>query len=245
MRNLLQLQNFDLQIESCKEREMEIPLKKEKFNIHKKRLAQELNESENLLKKMQMEQRNCETDIEGYKEQIIKYETQLYSVKKNEEYNALLNEIELAKKHINAKEERIIQIMMEMDEAKIRLEEDKKRINTEQGKIDDECKEIDKELEEAIQKRKQLEDEKKPVKGEVNSALLAQYNRIRKALKTGKAAVPVNNESCSGCFMKIRPQIINELLAGKVHHCQHCGRLLYDTKAFADEAAEIVEGSAN
>jgi len=42
------------------------------------------------------------------------------------------------------------------------------------------------------------------------------------------AVVPLNDETCGGCFMAIRPQIVNEILANnKIHACQHCGRLLY------------------
>jgi len=238
VKTLLQLQDYDLKIEACLERETEIPRKKEKFNIHKKRLAQELAESENRFKNLQLEQRKCEGDIDAHKQHIAKYELQLNSVKKNEEYNALLNEIELLKKQIAIKEERIIAIMLEQDEAKVQMEEDKKRINGEQAKIDEECKEIDRELSEAIENRKLLESERGPVKELMEPALLSQYSRIKKALKTGKAAVPVLNESCSGCYMKIRPQVINELLSGRVHNCQHCGRLLYDTKAFEVESVE-------
>ena len=60
--------------------------------------------------------------------------------------------------------------------------------------------------------------------------------RIRKAKKTGKAVVPLNDETCSGCHMSVTAQVVNEVLAGdKVHSCSHCGRLLFAPENFVEE----------
>lgn len=238
MKTLLKLQGLDLKIEVCKSLEEEIPKKKQKFKIHKQRLAQELEESEKRCKALVLEQRACEGDIETRKADIARKEQQLLAVKKNEEYQALLHEIDMQKKQIALKEERIIAIMVETDEAQARLDEDKKRIAQELAEIDAECGNIDRELAEAAAERTKLEKQCVPLRAQIDKRLLSQYGRIRKAKRQGKAVVPLNNEACSGCHMSITAQVVNEVLAGeKVHTCSHCGRLLFAPENFTEEDA--------
>ena len=234
MNTLLLLQDLDLRIESLRAREAEIPKQKSKFDIHRKRLGAELAEREEMCKRLLLEQREAESDIEVKQGQIRKYDTQLFAIKKNEEYQALLHEIEMLKKQVALKEERIISIMVELDNAKARLVEDKQRIDAEQKEIEAECALIDQELNEAAQERRQLEAQRQPLIGQVEAGLLSRYQRIRSAKKTGPAVVPLNGEVCSGCHMHVPPQIVNEVLAGKLHACAHCGRLLYDRHNFPD-----------
>lgn len=243
MKNLLKLQALDLKIEKFRLREIEIPKQKSKFNIHKKRLEDELKGSESRYKSLMLEQRECEGDITAKQEEIKRKDGQLLAVKKNEEYQALLHEMEMLKKQISAKEERIIAIMLELDEAKSCHEEDQKRIGAEQAEIDAECAKIDDELAVAVAERKALEAKRAPLVAEIDPSMMSKYERIRKAKKTGPALVPLQGESCSGCFMSITAQNVNEILAGdKFLPCNHCGRLVYYAPKFENMAVEAAEG---
>ena len=235
MKTLLELQKIDLAIEACKAREVEIPKQKGKFDIHKKRLSTELEERQKTSKDLLIEQRNCESDIEQKQAQIEKYDKQLAAVKKNEEYQALLHEMDALKKQISLKEERIISLMMEMDDLNARLEEDKTRIDKELKDIERQCSEIDAELATVVEERNQLEQQRTPLKEKVDPKLFSRYDRVRKNKKGGAVVVPLNGESCSGCFMAVTPQIINEVMAGeKIHACSHCGRLLFFENNFTN-----------
>ena len=238
MKTLLSLQELDLQLEACLAREREIPKQKDKFNIYRERLATELAEREQQCKQLTLEQRECESEIEQKQALVKKYDTQLLSVKKNEEYQALLHEIDLQKKQIGLKEERILQLMLSLDDAKARLAEDRKRIDAELKDIDRQCTEIDRELTEAIAMRESLEARRAPLAGQVDNSLMARYMRIRRSIKTGPAVVPLRGSTCMGCHMAVTPQIANEILAGdKIHTCAHCGRLLYEPVNYQDETA--------
>ncbi len=238
MNTLLRLQALDLQIEARKQREAEFPQQKGKFAIHRERLAAELQEREEALRNLTLEQRESEREIEEKRIHIAKYDQQLFSIKKNEEYQALLHEIDLLKKQIGVKEERILAVMMEADEVRAQLEEDKQRIDAELKEIDRQCDEIDQELAEAVQERQELEARRSPLVSQADPELLGRYERIRESKKSGPAVVPLNGEACSGCHMHVPPQIANEVLAGeKIHACSHCGRLLYHEENFPSEDA--------
>ena len=198
MRNLLALQDLDKKINACKQREVEIPKQKSKFSIHRKRLQNELTEREDALKALVLEQKECEGNIELRQAQIQRYNEQLNTIKKNEEYQALLHEIEREKKQIAIHEERILTIMVEMDDAKEVLEEDTKRIKSETAGIDAECAEIDKELQEAVTHREELEaNERDPIVKEVPNTLLSKYDRLCRNYKNGLVVVPIIGEVCS------------------------------------------------
>lgn len=228
METLLRLQDLDLKIGQCSAREVEIPKQKTKFDIQRTRLQAELEEREKIRQDLIVEQGGCETEIEQKQAQIEKYQQQLNIIKKNEEYQALLHEIDLLKKQIGLQEERIINIMVELDDAKARLEADKIRIDEELKEIDRQCGVIDEELLGAVSHRKELESQRGPIEEQVDAKLIGMYRRIRSSNTGGKAVVPLNGEVCGGCHMNERAQIINEVMAGiKIHVCQHCGRLLY------------------
>jgi predicted nucleic acid-binding Zn-ribbon protein len=244
LKRLLELQELDLKIEEYLRRELEIPKQKEKFDICRKRLEEELQASEERHKSLILEQRSCEKEIEEKQEEIRKKDGQLLAVKKNEEYQALLHEMDMCKKQIAQKEERIITIMVEMDDSKAHFEEDKKRIAEEQGKIDAECRQIDDELAEAVKYRESLEGQRGPLEAGMEKKLISQYTRIRRAKKTGAVVVPLHGEACSGCHMMVRAQAYNEILAGgKFHACTQCGRLLYHEGNFENETVDVTEGS--
>jgi predicted nucleic acid-binding Zn-ribbon protein len=238
MKDLLELQSLDVKIERRRSLEREIPKQKSKFDLQKKRLAEELAACEQRTKNLQLEQKTCESEIQQKQEQIKKYEGQLNNVRKNEEYTALLHEMDILRKQIAVKEERIISILVELDEARQRLEEDKKRIGAESARIAEECAKIDAELAEAVKEREALEQQRKPLAERLDGATLRKYERIRQAHKGGRAVVPMETDSCGGCHMTLRPQIVNEILAGeKMHTCSQCGRILY----FPGNLAEVAE----
>jgi uncharacterized protein len=240
LQTLLVLQRLDLQIENCKARELEIPKQKEKFDLQKRRLVAELEERERTFKALQVEQRECESENELKQVQIDKYQQQLFAIKKNEEYQALLHEIDGIRKQILLKEERIIALMVEIDDTRSRLDADRKRVKSEQESIDRQCAKIDAELNDAIQDRKRLETQRGPLSQSVNSDLLARYERVRQSKKTGPAVVELNGQVCSGCHMYVLPQMANEVLAGKKFHaCNHCGRLLYHKDNVTNANADV------
>ncbi|MBI4557117.1 MAG: hypothetical protein HY706_05985 [Candidatus Hydrogenedentes bacterium] len=243
---LLSLQDLDLKIEACQQREIEIPKQRGKFETQRKRLAAEREEREKKCRELALEQRQHDGEIAQKQTQIAKYEQQLFSIKKNEEYQALLHEIENLKKEIAAREDRIIAIMVETDEAKARLEEDSKRIAAEVKQLEEQAAAVDRELADAVQMREDLERQRAPLAEQVDGELITRYNRIRASKKTGPAVVPLKGDACSGCHMYNPPQIINEVIAGqKLRACLHCGRLLYFRENYDREDAGAPETVRN
>jgi predicted nucleic acid-binding Zn-ribbon protein len=65
----------------------------------------------------------------------------------------------------------------------------------------------------------------------IDERLVIAYNRLRENAKNGLAVVPVDRDSCGGCFNKIPPQRQLDIQTKrKVIVCEHCGRILVPTQ---------------
>ena len=68
-------------------------------------------------------------------------------------------------------------------------------------------------------------------KGAVEERLVVAYTRLRGNAKNGLAVVPVDRDSCGGCFNKIPPQRQLDIQTKrKIIVCEHCGRILVPTE---------------
>ena len=87
-----------------------------------------------------------------------------------------------------------------------------------------------KELEE---KKKNLNQEKEELMPKIPSDQINLYIKIS-AKKNGIVLSPVNDDFCSMCHVRIRPQVLNELKAQeKIILCENCGRILFWVKKSA------------
>ena len=75
---------------------------------------------------------------------------------------------------------------------------------------------------------------KKGLRAQVDPKLLKAYDHLY-AKKAGKVVSYVHTDFCGVCNIKIRPQILSELiLSSDVMICESCGRILF--KKIIDEA---------
>ncbi len=186
-----------------------------------------VQEAKDKLAQNQKRRRDLEAEVQDLKGKITKYKRQLNEVRTNKEYSSLLKEIEETQVKIDTHEEEIIGEMLAADD----IEKDIKLADQKAEQIQ---KELTKQKEAILKKKKEMEDEKASLQRKkeellpkVPSDKLNLYNQIS-AKKNGIVLSPLWDEFCSMCHMRIRPQMVNELLAGnKIILCENCGRILY------------------
>src|SRR5260221_5462162 len=103
------------------------------------------------LKANEAGRRQLEADIKGFQEKIVKYRSQSSSVKTNDEYRALMHEVEFAEKQISGCEDKILELM-------IALENEEKSLKTAEAQLKVEAVDVEKEKSEA--RVRTAEDEK-------------------------------------------------------------------------------------
>lgn len=161
---------------------------------------------------------------------IIKYEKQSDNVKNNREYEAINKEIEnqtlevkLAEKHIKDANEDLLEKSLQHDKVN-------KQIETKEKNLEHKRSELDKIIADTEKEEKAINKDISKSRESVDERLLTSYERIRKSYRNGLAVVPIQRDSCGGCYNSIPPQRQSEIRQRKkIIICENCGRILVDS----------------
>jgi predicted nucleic acid-binding Zn-ribbon protein len=232
--NLLKLQDADKEIRRLQDEVAELP---KRVAVIEQKLAgtkAQLEKAQAAIKADEAARRKHDTTISDLRGKISKYRDQSLDVKTNEQYKALLHEIQFAEKEIAATEDKILEIMVSADARD-------KEVKAAQAELKAETAEIEKENADARQRT--AEDEKlltewrgkrDQMRSGVDADLLRHYERVSKFRGTGISEV--RDEKCMACQVKLRPQTYNEVRSGlQTIVCDSCQRILYFNPA--DELA--------
>jgi predicted nucleic acid-binding Zn-ribbon protein len=178
------------------------------------------------IKNNEVNRRKHESDIQTAQQKIIKYRGQSTSVKTNDEYRALMHEVEFAEKEITGYEDKILDLM-------VSLEAEEKSLKGAEVDLKAEAAAVEKEKNEA--RAKTAEDEKllqglnqqrAALRSGVSDGNLAHYDRVLRARKF--AIAEARDSKCQACFVMIRPQTWQELTTNEqIITCSSCGRILF------------------
>ena len=235
--NLLLLQDADKAIRRLQDEIAELP--KRVAAIEQKLAATklQLEKAQTAVKADEAARRKYDTNIVDLRGKISKYRDQSLAVKTNEQYKALLQEIQFAEKEISENEDKILELMVNADVRD-------KEVKAAQAELKAETAEIEKEKEDARQKT--TEDEKQlaewrgkrdQMRSRVGEDLLRHYERVSKF--RGSGISEVLDHKCMGCQVMLRPQTYNEIRTGDhTVMCDSCQRVLYFNPANEMKAVE-------
>jgi predicted nucleic acid-binding Zn-ribbon protein len=178
------------------------------------------------IKNNEASRRKLESEIQGFQAKIAKYRDQSSSVKTNDEYRALMHEVQFAEKEIGNCEDKILELM-------IALESEEKSLKTAEAGLKEEAAEVEKEKTEA--RKRTAEDEKllaelsakrTGLRSGVSDSSLAHYDRVMSRRKS--AIAEAREEKCRACFVMIRPQTWQDIKSNnQIIACSSCGRIFY------------------
>lgn len=221
-----------------------VDIKLDEIQILKGELPMEVKDLEDEIEGLHARQTRIEEEINGINQfieerkeaikqaqaLIKKYEKQSENVKNNREFEAINKEIEmqqleekLCEKHIKDATEEIGDKARQLDLAKKAVASKETNLTAKKGELEKIIKETEKE---ETHYNKMAEE----AKTHTDPRLLASYTRIRTNYHNGLAVVPVERDSCGGCFHAIPPQKQSEIkLRKKIMVCENCGRILVDS----------------
>jgi predicted nucleic acid-binding Zn-ribbon protein len=232
VQHLSELQQFDREILRLKDEIAAFPKRIAQIEQRLAGTKAHLESAKAAIKSDEAARRKFETAIQDLQQKISKYRDQSLAVKTNDQYKALLHEIQFAEQDIRGNEDKILDLM-------VNSEARDKDVKAAEAKLKAEMAEIEKEKAEARQTT--AEDEKQlaewnakrdTVRGGVGADLLRHYDRVLKFRGSGLAEV--RDQKCMGCQVMLRPQTYNEVRSGQLVFCESCQRILY-----FDPATEI------
>jgi hypothetical protein len=182
--------------------------------------------------------RKHEATIQELQTKISKYRDQSLDVKTNEQYKALLHEIQFSEQEIRAQEDKILDLMVNAEArekgvkaAEADLKAEMAEIEKEKADARERTAKDEKELAEWTAKREQL-------RAGVDPDLLRHFERVSKF--RGSGISEVRDQKCTACQVMLRPQTYNEVKSGKVMECESCQRIL-----FFDPSKEVAAAPSN
>jgi predicted nucleic acid-binding Zn-ribbon protein len=224
---LYELQLIDSEIDRIRTIRGELPLEVQD-------LEDELEGLDTRVNKLEEEIAALEQDISDRKNAnkeseiaIAKYKEQQENVRNNREFESISKEIEYQELEIKLNEKRSKETKAKIEHKKEVLDEAKERRELRAKDLAEKKAELDEIIAETQSQEEKLMKKSASALKKMDARLAGAYTRLRDNAKNGLAVVPVDRDSCGGCFNKIPPQRQLDIQTKKkVITCEHCGRIL-------------------
>jgi predicted nucleic acid-binding Zn-ribbon protein len=227
LEQLLVIQDRDRRIGQLKAEQARIPQQLAAVETRVKDEAARLESARQDLKHIESERKKLEIDAEAKRAQIAKHKTQLFQIKSNTEYQALLKEIAGLERAVGEVEDHELEFMEKADQLQPALKQEQAQLEEITGKAQTEKADLQKRAKLIEQELEQLKAEREKLAKEASPDILDRYERLIRS-KGDDVIVPIRNGNCGGCHLHIPPQLIhNAKHSGELTSCDYCGRILY------------------
>ena len=229
--SITSLQKIDSKIDEINKIRGELPMEVkdledeiEGYNTRINGLEREIKEVRDNISQLKATQVEAASNLK-------KYEKQQENVKNSREFEAINKEIEMQELEIKACDKKIKDAGYEIEELETSKKHTESLIFSKQEILTIKQKELKVITEETSKEEEGLLSQRETAANAVEARLLIAYNRIRKTFKNGLAVVPVERDSCGGCYNSIPPQRQSDIrLRKKMIVCEHCGRIMIDSE---------------
>ncbi len=227
LRNLIALQDTEQKIAGLQKEISEIPSRVQALDAE----LQQLNHAHEVRLARGVElgkrRRELEGDVDLLRTRLAKLKDQLMSVKTNREYTAMLHEIQAAESQIRSEEDKVLDIMEEMESMEGHLKGAEQDLKLHTVQIQEQIRKCQASIPGLAAELSRLQSEKASAEAVIETELLSRYRRIAEA-RRGIALAEAKDELCSACHVRIRPQVYAELFRNEVlYACDSCSRILF------------------
>jgi predicted nucleic acid-binding Zn-ribbon protein len=227
LRTLIDLQALDIRIAGLEADLARLPREIEAVHAAVEESRKAVESTRARLDTARKSQRAREKDLEDNRMKRQKFEGQLYQVKTNKEYSAVLAEIEEVKQEKARIEEEILNLMEMGERLAAEVKELEARFKSREAQGRGEETALVEKLRGVEVDLAHVRSERADVSRGLPATILADYDKLLRARGTAIVEVAKPN-FCGGCRVTITPQRLQELRQqSALIHCESCGRYLY------------------
>jgi len=168
--------------------------------------------------------RDKEAELQDTEALKQKFQGRTSVVKTNEEYSALLREIEGAERKISQVEEEILLSMETIEDVSAMLAEIEVEQNRAAEQFDRQAADLRQQLIVVERDLESREAERERFAAGLGAEAQANYAKLLRAKGSGTASV--EGQSCSACHRAVPWEVVNRVKAGELQPCETCRRLL-------------------
>jgi predicted nucleic acid-binding Zn-ribbon protein len=227
LRKLIALQDIEKNISVLHKKVSEIPVKTSDLEAAAQRAKAAHEDRVALVRELANRRRTLEGEVELARAKLSRLKEQLMAVKTNKEYTAMLSEIKTAETRIGDEEDKILDLMEELESGENAIKLAETEMRRERAAIDDEIRRMKEDIPALERELDILRGEKTAIEAGVDPELMDHYRRISDARK-GIALAEAKDELCCACHIRIRPQMYADLLLTEtIMFCDSCSRILF------------------
>jgi predicted nucleic acid-binding Zn-ribbon protein len=227
LEKVIELQQVDLRITELSAQIDALPSQVQALEAQLQEFLHALEERKQRLANNQKERRDLEGETQAIQARISKHKDQLYEVKTNEQYKAMLHEIEGEEANIRKIEDQILEKMMEADELRKKIQEAEARLEGEKTRVAVEAASLKSLRQADIEEREKLSARRGELAEGLSETTRDTYERVRSG-RNGVALAEVRDGFCTACNVCLRPQLYNEVRTNEaLLICESCSRILY------------------
>ncbi len=224
---IVDLQDLDLEITRIQREVQDIPRDIAELEQELQRSRKMWDQARDHLASCEQLRRRHEIELEEVTAEQKKRQGRLFEIKTNQEYTAVLKEIEALKERRSKIEDEILELFDQIETAQGGVRKEERLFREREQRCEQERTAKEKELHRLEAELGRLQEERGRQAARVEPGLLQTYQRLLRS-RGGVAVVPVKDGSCLGCHVALTPQTYYELRKGDVlFTCANCQRILY------------------
>ncbi|MBO5899471.1 MAG: hypothetical protein J6Q80_01965 [Lentisphaeria bacterium] len=224
---LLKLQQLDLRLRDLELRLKTIPQEMKSMISKRDAILAKTSAAANAVRRIELDIKSSEAEASRLQAENAKLLQQSSQVKKQTEYQAMLQAIENNKKHISDEEEKTILLYDELEAAK-------KNYVTVKKDNEDEIKIIKSEFDEMIDFSKKVELEiaklkkaRPELQKQIPPDIFSTYSRLLNGKNGTPPVCAVENGICGGRHLRVTPQTENDIFRERMAVCDNCQCFVY------------------
>ena len=228
---LLAVQERDLRVEKLEEQIRSVPEDKARAQQLLESGKKEVDEAHHALQEEEKALHSLEMEVDSIEAKKRDFQAKSTMIKNNEEYRAALHQIEACDRQIAQFEDRELELMEQIEDAKQRFERTKKEFEATKERVANMMRDLDIRLQNCEKQAAELKQGRDEALREIAPDIVRRYERLRHSRRAqrgdGRALVCVREGVCDRCRMNVTAQTRNNARKGLLVSCQNCGALLY------------------
>jgi len=187
---------------------------------------QQLVQQQAAIEQSERQQRAYERELMSHQEVLRKTQSKAYDVKTNKEYSAILAEIDVGKQRLEALEDQLLALMEATDQQRQAYRVQAQQEQTALQELAVQTRHLDQEQETLRRAMVAAQEQRQATVAAMDAKLYEQYQKVA-TQHGGRVIAQLQEGVCSGCHLKLPPQLVSEIrLQTQLFTCPHCRLIL-------------------